>query len=114
MGTIQHSMTIATTSCLINAYGHSAHAGCCNGVSAVQAQLCTVLYVNNANGTSQPWQQQRVAVWSVRNESGSAIGSSLYINGVRLFHSSFSDTTLMWNATATPQLPTAARPAVGS
>ncbi len=31
-----------------NAHGHSAHAGCCDDVSAVQAQLCAVLYVNNA------------------------------------------------------------------
>ena len=50
MGTIQHSMTtLATGSLSTNAYVHSAHAGCYDiiDVSAVQAQLCTVLYVNN-------------------------------------------------------------------
>jgi hypothetical protein len=51
MGTIQHSMTIiATGSQSTNAYVHSAHAGCCGDiidVSAVQAHLCTVLYVNS-------------------------------------------------------------------
>ncbi len=55
MGTIQHSMPIiATGSRSTNAYVHSAHAGCYDGiidVNAVQAQLCTVLCVNHVYTT---------------------------------------------------------------
>ena len=37
---------IATFDCYCNAYGHSAQAGCCDDVSAVQAHLGAVLQYN--------------------------------------------------------------------
>ena len=58
-----------------------------------------VLYV--ANGTAASLGRPRV-VWSLRNESSgsSAIGTSLYINAVQLFHADFTDTRKLWNASA--------------
>ena len=51
LDTEKHSMTIiATGRQSTNAYVHKTHAGCCDDIidgSAVQAQLCTVLYENS-------------------------------------------------------------------
>ena len=74
----------------------------------------SVLYVRNASqvGEGQPQSQQ--VVWSLRNDTGTAIGSSLYINGVQLFHASFSDTDSWWNATLSPPLPASTQTATQS
>ena len=68
----------------------------------------TVLYVRNASEVGDGQSQQQV-VWSLRNDTGSAIGSSLYVNGVQVFHASFSDTEVWWNATLAPPLSVSAR-----
>ena len=38
-----------------DAYGYIAHAGCCDDVSAVQAQLCAVLYVKMLKEHAVSW-----------------------------------------------------------
>ena len=72
--------------------------------ATIDSEPPSVLYVRNATGTTQGRPLQQEVVWSLRNDTGSALGSSLYLNGVQLFHASFSDTKAWWNGTFTPPL----------
>ena len=67
--------------------------------------------VRNASGAQPQPNQQLEAVWALRNDTGSALGSSLYLNGVQVFHASFVDTKAWWNSSAAATLALPPQPA---